>query len=142
MGFLGNWLRKFSAPPSRAEIPARVDEAELLARFLPDSKMFSSNGVRSSAYMPRKGSVSVFRVTGMEDARIRAIGATVLPVKPPKARAEIIAKGVYAIGLQLDPDNTPEFHANITGWPPDTAKDEQKLLALQLATASVLKPHD
>ncbi|HET7463787.1 MAG TPA: hypothetical protein VFJ82_21205 [Longimicrobium sp.] len=119
-----------------------VEETEWLARFLPDSKMFSSNGVRSTAFMPRRGTTSVFRITGMDETQIRGIGNAVLTVKPPKARAEIVAERVYATGLQLDPDNTPEFHANITGWPPDSAKDEQKLLALQLASSSVLKRHD
>src|ERR1041384_4325514 len=122
MGFLGKWWRRSSAPPDRAEGPARVDETELIARFLPDSKMFSSNGVRTTAYMPRNGTTSVFRVTGMDETRIRTIGATVLPAKPPKARAEVVAERVYAIGLELEPDDKPEFHANITGWPPDTAK--------------------
>jgi len=88
MGFLGNWLRKFSAHPQRVEVPGRVEESELLARFLPDSKMFSSNGVRATAFMPRKGSVSDFRITGMNEAQIRGIGTTVLPVKPPKARGD------------------------------------------------------
>lgn len=78
----------------------------------------------------------------MDEARIRGIGAAVLSIKPPKARAEIVAGRVYGEGLQINSDNTPEFHANITGWPPDTAKDEQKLLALELARASVLKQHD
>ena len=142
MGFLGNWWRRSSALPAHAEVPGRVEESEVLARFLPDSKMFSSNGVRSTAFMPRRGSVSVFRVTGMDEMRIRGIGAAVLSIKPPKARAEIVAERVYTAGLQLDPDNTPEFHANIVGWPPDTAKDEQKLLALQLAAVSTLKLHD
>jgi hypothetical protein len=67
---------------------------------------------------------------------------TVLPLKPPKGRAEILAERVYATGLGLEPDDKPEFHANITGWPPDTEKDKQKLLALQLASVSVLKLHD
>jgi hypothetical protein len=142
MGFLWNWWRRSSAPPQRDEVPDTVGETELLARFLPDSKMFSSNGVRSTAYMPRRGSTSVFRVTGMDEVRIRSIGTAVLPVKPPKARAEIVAENVYAAGLRLEPDNEPEFHANIAGWPPDDAKDKQKLLALQLATASALKLHD
>jgi hypothetical protein len=119
----------------------RVGETELLARFLPDSKMFSSNGVRSSAFMPRHGSTSVFRVSGMDETRIREIGTTVLPLKPPKARAELLAERVYAAGLELEPDNKPEFHANIVGWPPDATKDKQKLLALELASGSVLKMH-
>ncbi|HEU4559154.1 MAG TPA: hypothetical protein VFS20_14935 [Longimicrobium sp.] len=118
-----------------------MEESELLARFLPDSKRFSGNGVRSTAFMPRHGTTSVFRIRGMDEARIRTIGMTVLPVKPPKARAEIPAGRVYDAGLKLEPDNNPEFHANITGWPPDTAKDEQKLLALKLASASALRLH-
>jgi len=104
--------------------------------------MFSSNGVRSTAFMPRRGTTSVFRVTGMDDVRVREIGNAVLTVKPPKARAELLAERVYASGLDLDPDNTPEFHANIIGWPPDTDKDKQKLLALELASVSTLKLHD
>jgi len=142
MGFPGNWWRRSSAPAQRDEVSEKVQDTELLARFLPDSKMFSSNGVRSSAFMPRKGSVSVFRITGMDDERIRGIGVAVLPIKPPKARAEIVAERVYAAGLSLEPDNKPEFHVNITGWPADSAKDEQKLLALQLASASTLKLHN
>lgn len=84
----------------------------------------------------------MFRVTGMDEARIRGIGSAVLTVKPPKARAEMLAERVYAVGLDLDPDDNPEFHANITGWPPDESKDKQKLLALELAQASALRLHD
>lgn len=103
--------------------------------------MFSSNGVKSSAFMPRNGSTSVFRVGGLAEESIRELAVLALPQKPPHGRAEFAAAIPVALGLILDPDDRPRYHVNITGWPSDDHKDQQKLLALQLANASTLKLH-
>ena len=52
-------------------------------------------------------------------------------------RADILASQVEVVGLRLKPDNVPERHAEIVGWP--QAKDEQLSLAQQLAAVALLR---
>ncbi len=52
-------------------------------------------------------------------------------------RAEVLASQVETAGLRLNPDNVPERHADIVGWP--QAKDEQLSLAQELAEVAALR---
>jgi hypothetical protein len=80
--------------------------------------------------MPRDGRTSVFRVDGLELPEIRSLGHTVLRNPPPIAHANTIAAVVYNCGLTFDPNNEPERHADIVGWP--DRKEQQKLIALKI----------
>ena len=54
-----------------------------------------------------------------------------------RARADISVSMVYARELQVDPDEPPTRHANITGWP--ETESEQELIAIELAAGASLK---
>lgn len=51
-------------------------------------------------------------------------------------RAELTIADVAEVGLTIDPDNNPERHATVSGWP--TQKSAQILYALKLAERATL----
>lgn len=53
-----------------------------------------------------------------------------------KAWGNVLAGLVFDVGLDVRPDNVPERHAAIIGWPEQ--KDEQISLAQRLAEAATL----
>lgn len=112
-----------------------------LARFLTSSKHFNpaQQRVTHNAFMPRAGAASVFRVGGLNDARVRAIGKEHIVLGPGRrihGCGYIGGEHVTRSGLSLEVDNTPPRHANIVGWPPE--KGAQKLKAMELAHAAIL----
>lgn len=119
-----------------------VADEEILGRFLIQSNYFSIEGryVRAAAYLPAPdGTTSVFRVIGMDDKTIWALGER--RVARPRSRtlygrAELRAGAVRSLGLSIDPNNVPPRHADIRDWPP--SKAERKSLAQQLASGSEL----
>ena len=54
-----------------------------------------------------------------------------------QAWGDVLAGIVFDVGLDVRPDNVPERHAAIIGWPEQ--KDEQISLAQQLAEAATLR---
>ncbi len=56
--------------------------------------------------------------------------------QPLRAWGNVLAGVVFDIGLQVRPDNRPERHAAIVGWPAE--KHEQLSLAQQLAESASL----
>jgi len=52
-------------------------------------------------------------------------------------RADIQARFILKMGLQIDPDDTPPRHANIFGWP--ELKEERKSMAQELAAKAALR---
>ncbi len=83
-----------------------------------------------------RSETSVFRVVGLDDNELRGLGREIRPDRTLKGIANIQADIVYGADLQFDPDNTPERHANIIGWPNDKA--DQKELAQELANKATL----
>ena len=126
--------------PRFSRIP---EQGEPLSRFLCSKSHFSIEKrlVKPGAFLPEPTSLetSVFRTNGLLSAEIWAIGERYI-TKPSgrtlRARAELFAKSVYGVALKVHPDNNPERHATIVGWP--TEKNEQLMLATQLAAASTL----
>ena len=51
-------------------------------------------------------------------------------------RADVMNQNIESIGLVVVPDNIPERHANIVGWPSE--KDKQISLAQELAAMALL----
>ena len=94
------------------------------------------SGAKTSAYLPRNGTTSVYRIAGLESNEVRALGAAHLRNPTPIAHAVSLAGTVLDAGLDFDVNNTPERHVDIVGWPP--RKEEQKLVALKLASAGGL----
>lgn len=54
-----------------------------------------------------------------------------------KAWGDVLAGAVFDVGLGVRPDNVPERHAAIVGWP--ERKDEQLSLAQRLAETATLR---
>lgn len=81
---------------------------------------------------------SVFRVIGLGRSEIQRIGEDVGKLRQQALRAwgNVLTGTVFEIGLQVRPDNRPERHAAIVGWPGE--KHEQLSLAQQLAESASL----
>lgn len=91
---------------------------------------------------PKDLKVSVFRTGGLKKSQTWELAdREVISKQNPKrtlyGSAELTPLTVNKVGLKLIPDDKPKRHANITGWPPE--KDEQKMLAIELADKSSLK---
>lgn len=92
--------------------------------------------------MPRRDRcvLSVYRTSGLSDEEVWLLAERHLP--GTKATAVVTPPHVRAAGLDVDPDNTPERHALITGWPPIPANGDQSarlLRAKRLAADAVLE---
>ena len=128
-------------PPSDA-FALPPNDAEPLSRFLFSKTRYSPDRMRvkHSAFMPEPISLetSVFRIIGLRPEQAWAIGSSVAQPLGHKlhGRAEVLAHVPGRVGLKVRPDNQPERHAAIVGWPAE--KDGQKMLAIQLAEEAVL----
>jgi len=117
-----------------------VDSIEILSRFvLQKTYIRADNTVRPAAFLPnpKNGETSVFRISGIKDNEIWAIGEREVAPKQNRSilgRADIIASKVISQELRVIPSEPPEKHADITGWPDE--KSKQKLIALELAEAA------
>jgi hypothetical protein len=56
--------------------------------------------------------------------------------------AELGVKAYLDEGLVPDPDNVPERHVNIRGWPSSEEKDKQHSIAQPLAARAILRRND
>ena len=119
------------------QVPER-DEG--LTRFIFSRNHFSSGRVKPDAFLPHRDTLetSVFRAIGMDPSGIRERGMMVgeKSGRSLKAWADVSAGVVFDAGLDVRPDNFPERHAAIIGWP--RQKDEQISLAQQLAARATL----
>lgn len=89
--------------------------------------------------------LSVFRVTGLEEPAVRAIGDDVASQrqKPLVGRGDVNTGHIRRVGLDVVPAEPPPRHAHITGWPvlggnPKEDKGRQKLIAMQLVVGAKL----
>jgi len=82
---------------------------------------------------------SVFRAAGLNLEEIRVIGERVgQPAnRRLKAWGDVLTGIVFDVGLNVRPDNIPQRHAAIVGWP--AQKDEQLSLAQRLAADAMLR---
>lgn len=96
--------------------------------------------VKPDAFLPSRDTLgtSVFRTVGLDRRDIRRIGDMVggPSGRTLKAWGNVLAGLVFDVGLDVRPDNVPERHAAIIGWPEQ--KDEQISLAQRLAEAATL----
>lgn len=122
------------------EVPA---ETEVLSRFIFSDSHFRRGPrvIKPGAFLPSPESLetSVFRGAGLTHSEIRAAGdaAGEPRGRTLKAWGDVLARVVVEIGLSVRPDNVPERHAVIIGWPEQ--KDEQLSLSQQLAEAATLR---
>jgi hypothetical protein len=120
-----------------------VDDDEDLARFLVQSSHFNSTSVKPSAFLPspkdRETSVSRHGPEPLE--RLWACGLVAAGGRGLYGAAIVKTASVRAAQLEVSPDEPPERHAVIRGWPwhesdPELQKAQQKQRALLLASAA------
>jgi len=108
----------------------------LINRFLTHKNHFAGNRIRRNAFLPPPDlKLSVFFTGGLSDVEIWRLGEIHVS-KKLYGRAELTTADVKEVGLEIDPDNTPERHATVSGWP--TQKSAQILYALKLAEKATL----
>ena len=123
------------------EVP---DRAENLARFIFSTSHVNigQRRIKPGAFLPSKDRLetSVFRTVDLHAASVQALGVMVgqrSGGRNLKAWGDVLAGAVFDIDLDVRPDNDPERHAAIVGWP--AQKDEQISLAQQLAAEAILR---
>jgi hypothetical protein len=120
----------------------QLSPSDKLSRFITSSNYISAekNIVKRGAFMPPPhNGLSVFCTQNLQEGQIWSL-ANVILLNPPRRieyRADITVNQVKQLHLDVDPDNIPEHHANITGWPGE--KSEKMLLAQELASKATLK---
>jgi len=114
-----------------------VEDDEKLSRFVVQSNLIRQfdKSVRSKAFFPYKGKVSVTRHLNLSDQEVFQIGQKITDKRKVTfyGRAEVSAKGVRDEELEVDatPNMDNPNHADIINWPKQ--KDIQKMIALNLA---------
>jgi hypothetical protein len=122
------------------EVP---EQDEILSRFIFSDRHFrrGRGEVKPDAFLPLPEllETSIYRAAGLDRSEIQAAGgiAGASRAGSLKAWADVLAGVVLEVGLSVRPDNQPERHAAIIGWP--DKKDEQIVLAQQLAAAATLQ---
>jgi hypothetical protein len=117
-------------------------EDPLLSRFIfskSDIK-YAKKQVRPRVFMPPPDlKLSVFDIEALEVREIWHIGSEVAAVRSQTlhARADIQTSSASAQGLRVSVDEPPLRHRIIEGWPANQ-KEDQKLIAMQLAADAAL----
>jgi len=119
-----------------------IDLNESVARYILSKSHFSREEarVKHAAFMPPGNlRASVYRVSGLDADTIWMIGTE--HVAQPRGRrlygrGQLTVQAVVDTGLAVEPEEPPERHAVIIGWPAD--KDRQMELAQELAAAAQL----
>lgn len=88
---------------------------------------------------PSDGKLSIFDTENLDENSIWRVGQNVAIDRTLRARADIMTSVVEAQGLSLLKDEPPPRHRNLVGWPPSTQKEDQKLIAMELASAASLR---
>ena len=142
--FLLRFLGISSGLPKPDRAIDDVAVTENISRFIFQNNHFKSGEAKTAAFLPRNAEISVCRIdnlseTDIWDIAINRVGAKRNPPKNPLARADLTVESIIKNeGLKVVSDPTPfPQHANIVGWP--LSKDEQKMLALELAKSASLR---
>ena len=127
-------------------LPEHVADEEPVARFLTSDSQFNSKGAKPSAFMPgpKDSKTSVFR-QGADPAHLlwemgdHEIGTE----RRIRAAAMLTAAAVRQATLEVESQEPPPKHANISGWPNAvndsvSTKAQCKEFALLLSQAAVL----
>lgn len=129
------------------EAQSIAPEHDLLARFVMDARWIRSSDrtIKPDAFMPHPTflDVSVTRHAGLTDRQIWGAGEKIAArrFKALLGRADLESDIVTRQALEISQAPTPENpnHAVISGWPAD--KPAQKIIALELAAASVFRSY-
>jgi len=109
-----------------------VMPSEFLARYIYSRNHYRSSDstVKYAAFIPPQDKrLSVFRISGLAEKEIWDMGNK-LRAHSILGRADIRAADVSETGLQLDPDDIPQRHVNITGWPEESSAIKLKAMVL------------
>lgn len=123
-------------------LPEIIGDDEDLARFLPTSRWFSSNGPKGVAFLPTERETSVFRHGDHPRDELWALFTE--HVRGPRLHGAAIVKArdVRAEKLDIIAGEPPPRHAAIRGWPVDSdpavQKAQQKIRAAQIASKATL----
>jgi hypothetical protein len=124
----------------------RVPDAELLARFVTFRSRVRSDGtVKHDAWMPPKDlELSVTRHASLGEGEIWSRGHDVVAEVGGElfGRADITAGSVRSpespdIDVVESPIPRNPEHAHVVGWPPQSEKPRQMIIAKRLAAASI-----
>lgn len=123
-----------------------------VSRFLLKERWFNraKNQVKQEAFMPSNKSknLSVSCTADLTESEIWQIGLNVVQVRTDAiaqslrllGRADVKSESIEGIGLKLDRDDQPLYHANITGWP--AQPENIKMKAAELAVFAKLVLHE
>lgn len=137
-----SFLKIFSKSESLSD---KVSDQEPISRFLFSERQFtdSTANIASSVFLPPRNSnqTSVYRTINCSEKKIwllaeQYVGST----KPVLARANVFAKHITDIKLEIVPDFTPHpRHANITNWPEGRLEMKRKAVDLKHKASLVVK---
>lgn len=141
--FLRRLLTIFRGSAQKSPQPDNVAASERIARYILSKRHFSTSNrtVKYGAYLPAPdGETSVYRASTLSEEESWGIGLEYV-AKPRNrtlyARGDTMAGVIMKTGLDIIPETTPHpLHANIVNWPSD--KDEQKMLAVEIANEAIL----
>jgi len=129
--------------PLASGLPDQVRDDEDIARFLTQSGHFSKSKVDPSAFLPgrKDKETSVARHGREPTAALRSLGTAAANGRNLYGAAMIKGRDVRRASLEVLPDEPPERHAVIRGWPwidgdPQLQKAQQKERAIVLADAA------
>ena len=122
-------------------LPEEVADDEPLARFLTSSGQFNQSAVKPSAFLPnpKDGKTSVFRHRAEPQADLIAIANQHIGSNRRVHGVGIVRAGdVRTVQLDVQSQEPPPRHADITNWPPSIKKARQKEIAILLAQKAKL----
>lgn len=122
-------------------LPKEVADDEPLARFLTSSGQFNQSAVKPSAFLPnpKDGKTSVFRHGAEPQADLIAIANQHIGSNRRVHGVGIVRAGdVRAVHLDVQSQEPPPRHADITNWPSKMEKARQKKIAIKLAQRAEL----
>ena len=96
--------------------------------------------LRSAAFLPHRGAMSVFRIDGLDDDSVwkhvdKHAGR---PDRRMHGRGDFRLADMRRQVLKLDLDESPPRHGNVVGWP--SGRDQQLALARELASVAHAVP--
>lgn len=138
--FLKSFFKALRESQTRETIP-NIQDQEDLCRYIFSSNHVSATKVKYAAFLPDKnGETSVFRISGCTENEIWDIGinhVAKLSGRILKARGDFAASHVRKSSLDVISETSRhDLHANLVNWP--TERDEQKLIAIELANSTKL----
>jgi hypothetical protein len=133
-------------PTTNASVPAPITATERISRFILDKNHFKPNQAFRAFEPPSNETVlSVSRTQNLAEAEVwqhadaHVGGPSGRPVLGRGDFTRYAAREVHSGGFHLDiqPDEPPLLHANVTGYPPMEQKEIRRSLAQQLVAKAV-----